>query len=63
VRVFVTGMGGDLGSRVAALLRAGELVYARRLPDPDVPVITVRTRGWELGRRWTVRFAVQSWSC
>ena len=48
----------DHPAEVASLLRAGELVLARRIPDVDVPVITVRTRGWELGRRWRVSFSV-----
>ena len=49
----------DHPAEVAALLRAGQLVLARRIPDIDVPVISVHTRGWELGRRWTVGFAPQ----
>ena len=48
----------DHPAEVAALLRAGEIVLARRIPDLDVPVITVRTRGWEVGRRWRVAFSV-----
>ena len=48
----------DHPAEVAALLRAGELVLARRIPDLDVPVVHVRTRGWEVGRRWRVAFAV-----
>ena len=48
----------DHPAEVSSLLRAGELVFARRIPDVDVPVIAVRTRGWELGRRWWVAFSV-----
>jgi hypothetical protein len=48
----------DHPAEVASLLRAGELVLARRIPDLEVPVISVRTRGWEVGRRWRVSFAV-----
>ena len=48
----------DHPAEVASLLRAGELVLARRIPDVDVPVIAVRTRGWEVGRRWRVTFSL-----
>lgn len=49
----------DHPAETASLLRAGELVLVRRLPDVDVPTIAVQTHGWELGRRWTVRFDAQ----
>jgi hypothetical protein len=48
----------DHPAEVAALLRAGGLVLARRIPDLDVPVISVRTHGWEIGRRWRVTFSL-----
>ena len=48
----------DHPAEVAALLRAGELVLARRIPDVDVPVITARSRGWEIGRRRRVTFSL-----
>lgn len=37
-----------------ALLRAGHLVLARHDLDVAVPIVDVRTVGWELGRRWRV---------
>jgi len=46
----------DHPAEVRSLLRAGELVLTRRIPDLDVPVIAVTARGWEVGRRWRVGF-------
>lgn len=42
-------------AEAAALLRAGHLVLSRHDFPVDAPVFRVRTRGWELGRRWRVR--------
>lgn len=46
----------DHPAEIAALLRAGEVVFARRVPDLDVPVVEVAVHGWEVGRRWRVEF-------
>lgn len=46
----------DHPAEVAALLRAGHLVLARREIPVDAPVVTVTARGWELGRRWHLTF-------
>jgi hypothetical protein len=46
----------DHPAEAAALLRAGNLVLARRPMDVDAPIVPVTTRGWELGRRWSVTF-------
>lgn len=43
-------------AEAAALLRAGHLVLARHDFEVDAPTVTVHTHGWELGRRWRVRF-------
>jgi hypothetical protein len=46
----------DHPAEAAALLRAGHLVLSRRPMDVDAPVVPVATRGWELGRRWSIAF-------
>lgn len=46
----------DHPAEAAALLRAGHLVLSRRPMDVDAPIVSVRARGWELGRRWHVTF-------
>jgi hypothetical protein len=46
----------DHPAEAASLLRAGHLVLSRREMDVDAPIVPVRSRGWELGRRWHVTF-------
>jgi hypothetical protein len=46
----------DHPAEAAGLLRAGHLVLSRRALEVDAPIVAVRTRGWELGRRWSVGF-------
>lgn len=46
----------DHPAEAAALLRDGQLVLSRRVLPVDAPILDVRTRGWELGRRWSVAF-------
>ena len=55
---FLRRFGGvvDHPAEAGALLRAGHLVLARRAMDVDAPIVTVHSRGWELGRRWRVNF-------
>ena len=55
---FLRRFGGavDHPAEAAALLRAGHLVLSRRAIDVDAPIVHVDSRGWELGRRWRVRF-------
>jgi hypothetical protein len=43
-------------AEAAALLRAGHLVLSRHDFEVDAPVVRVRTRGWEPGRRWHIDF-------
>jgi hypothetical protein len=52
----------DHPAEAASLLRAGHLVLARHGIDVQagIPVIGVEARGWELGRRWMVRFTEMS---
>jgi hypothetical protein len=46
----------DHPAEASALLRAGHLVLAREAFDVDAPIVPVATRGWELGRRWSITF-------
>ena len=50
--------GGAVGhpAEAAALLRAGNVVLARRVLETDAPVLAVHSSGWDPGRRWRVRF-------